>query len=299
MSFDSNIELQRLKKLNTLPKDLNISTITLCFKFCCEFNVKNIHKYVDQSLIKKEEKKKKVKKKKKRNREGDEFYNQISLLLATPSYIKAVSNSKNKKKKGASVKIFSNGSIQITGCRNYDNFEEIIQKLCSELGKKKAIIDPFENKIIDKPFVSDYNLLKRDLIHNFRISMINADYNVGFNIDRNTLYNILEGMKIKCTFEPIKHAGVNIKHYNGEKSIAIFVFETGHIIITSARRKEDIVSAYKFINKILHDNFKKIALIDFDSFLKEKEIKELCEEYKKYEEDFDNINVSNLNILNY
>ena len=55
---------------------------------------------------------------------------------------------------------------------------------------------------------------------------------------------------------------VNI--YIEEKEISIFIFQKGNIIITGARTKSHIISAYKYINNILITHYEDINKKDED-----------------------------------
>ena len=86
--------------------------------------------------------------------------------------------------------------------------------------------------------------------------MINSNYQVNINIDRDKLYSLLNKKKIKCLYEPCIRACVIIKYIPIEdnidqKIVSIFIFQKGNIIITGSRSRNHILSAYKYINNIL------------------------------------------------
>ncbi len=263
-----NIASKKLKpliNLDNLPKDLHISTITITCIMDTEFNVQNIGKYVDLTLdgivtIKygttddcvrslvpvktKNKKKKRIKK---------IFYNQVSVEILSKTY-------KNK----INVKLFKNGSIQMTGCKSLENCLEVLVILCAELKKVKAVIDP-ENlqKVLLKPFVTKVENVDILKLKKFEIRMINSNLHIGFRIDREKLYKLLLQQNIECTFEPCAHAGVDIKYnYKNIDKVAIFIFESGSIIITAAKHKDHLVSAYNFITKKLFENYHQIVQTD-------------------------------------
>lgn len=264
---------------HNLPTDLRISTMTITCKFNTLIDIQNVGKYIElshgniiyvkhgsenkiRSLVK--FKKINVNSKKKRKN----FYNQVTVLIETQN--------KNR----INAKLFKNGSVQMTGCKNIFNFSDALNILCTELSKNKAVYDKDVNKIIKKPFVIDRDNLKLSEIKNINIRMINSNFHVDFLINREKLYEILREHNINCTYEPCIHACVNIKYIHKNKDIiSIFVFESGSIIITGAKNKDQIMEAYKFITKLLHDHYDIIVKNDIDKFLEKPEIKQLIENF--------------------
>lgn len=254
-------------EIDKKPTDISISTMTVVCKLQTKFICDNIAKYIDLShdgvlavkngktgdpktnrtlinkmiLAGKKKKKKSV------------FYNQVSMYIAV----------KNKdKKKPVNLKIFSNGSIQMTGCKNIENSIDALMKILPLLKKTKAIVDFKKNKIISKKFATNLDILDITNIYDFNVAMINSNFNIGFKIDRAKLYNLLISQNYECFFDPVKHACVNIKYTTKIKQISIFVFEKGAIIITGVKDCSQILDAYNFINRYLLINHKKIIKND-------------------------------------
>lgn len=272
-SFKSHIE-----SISKLPEDLKISTITITCNFDSEFDIINIGKYIDLSMdgivyvkygnddnnfrsiieqkIKKKKKKKKVKK---------VFYNQATVKINT------------KSEKPTNVKLFKNGSIQMTGCKNVINAIRVLTILCKELNKVKGVLDKKNmNKIICKKFVTKPENITMSTINKFQIGMINSNFNIGFKIDRDELYNVILNQDIECTYEPCVHACVNIKYkHTDDKKVSIFVFESGAIIITGAKNQDHITGAYEFITKKLYENYNTIIKHDLSDLLKSVRMKEI------------------------
>jgi len=216
-------------------------------------------------LIQKKTIKKQVKKKK-------NFYNSVTTIVdLSPMEVDSIDMLKI-----VNVKIFKNGSFQITGCKNLVQFLNAIKIVCNELKKIKGIYNREKNEIICQTFASKPENLDINKIKNITVRMINSNAYVGFEVDRNKLYNQLSTQKFNCTYEPSVHACVNIKYdYNGTDIISVFVFESGSIIITGAKTKDHLVQAYRFIIKFLRDNFKQICKVNIDTILNNQEVKNI------------------------
>jgi TATA-box binding protein (TBP) (component of TFIID and TFIIIB) len=247
-------------KLNIIPKEIIISTMTIICKSDIIFNVKNIGYFLElgktsifsinygsdihsNRTLNTIKKKRNIKNKKAKKN----FYNQVSIV---------VFSDEGKK---INIKLFSNGSIQMTGCKDIVNSISALKNLFNELKKIKAVYDPIHNEIIEKPFVKDNINLNINNITHFKIAMINSNFNIGFKVDRDKLFEMLSNNKTtECSYDPIIHACVNIKYDCNDKTVSIFVFESGSIIITGANNGKHILDAYNFINQLLCNNYKQI-----------------------------------------
>ena len=206
----------------------------------------------------------KIKNKKKR-KEKRKFYNQVTTQTFTKNPDKVVNG-----------KLFQNGSVQITGCKSVHNFVTAINTLCKNLCEEVHVIDFKNKKVIKKPFTSNINKTKIEEITKFNIVMINSNFDLGYKIDREELYLITKKENLPAIYEPIKHACVNIKYkYNIKKTISIFVFESGKVIITGSTESDHIVKAYEFINNLLSKYKDDIILQNIDDFMNHPEIMNL------------------------
>lgn len=79
------------------------------------------------------------------------------------------------------VKYFTNGSISMTGCKAEKNGLEAVRTIIREAKKYPFIFE--DKKDLDIPV--DYS------VYDYKITLVNCDYSIGFNIDRNSLYKIL------------------------------------------------------------------------------------------------------------
>jgi len=256
-----------------LPYDVKISTITITCKLKdTTINVKTIGHYMDlnmkdivyvkygpdnilRTLIKL---KQSYKTKTKKN-----FQNQVSVMI------------KLKNGRLIHVKLFLNGSIQMTGCKTIFNFVEAMTVLCKKLLTFKFAYDLVTKKTVRKTFVSGSDNVKIDKITKLKIRMINSNFHVGFMIDRVILYRLLLEKEFECSYDQCSHAGVNLKYKKGNDTISIFVFESGSVIITGVKNKQYIFDAYEFIVKLLYENFNRLIKIDAEKLLERRDVKKL------------------------
>ena len=230
-----------------MPEDLTISTMTLVCKMPIKFDVitiarelelssdfiqtvtcgnnREIHRTLNP-----------VKCKRRRNKKRRNFYNQVTIIISCSDVV------------NVNIKIFRNGSIQMTGCKK-------ISPVIWGLYKLFSIMKEHKNKFAE-PFVS-LNIFD---IKKFKIAMINSNFNIGFKINRDKLFYSLIDDKYDCEYDPSRHAGVKIRHSTeqNEKPPSIFVFGKGSIIITGAHNYRQIIECYIFVNKYLIENYNKI-----------------------------------------
>lgn len=267
-----NDQLLQIIQFDLIPKTIKVSTMTLTcgiknMLFDCDSIAKYIdlsldgiacvskddghsiaeHKsgYIKRSLINKEKKKKKDDAPKKKS-----FFNQVSMYVC----------SKHDKDKFIHVKLFKNGSIQIAGCRNSEDIVNTLLVVMEKVRTIKAVIS--YGKIVEKPFVSDLALANISHIENFKISMINTNFDFGYSMNLSKVYTLLTDKGIECRFDRISHSCVNIKYDHPEKKISIFVFEGGSIIITGVKNGDQVATGYNFINKFLLANYVNIIKRD-------------------------------------
>jgi TATA-box binding protein (TBP) (component of TFIID and TFIIIB) len=264
-------------EVNNLPKGVIISTMCASCKdgLGTNINTDNILKYMQlnnndiisvkrnaenmRSLIPPKVRKRKTKKVKEK-KSGAMFFHQITVVVRVNEG--PFQNLEDEAK--INFKIFKNGSIQMSGIKKISYLNKALNKLLYRLRSVLAIRDKKTGKIEEINFLENSNDLT---VRNFKIDMINSNYQVNMVINRDKLYNLLLKMKVKASYEKCIRACVIIKYTPtfenpNEKDISIFVFQKGNIIITGAKSRSHVISSYKYINDILVNHADEISKDD-------------------------------------
>jgi TATA-box binding protein (TBP) (component of TFIID and TFIIIB) len=198
----------------------------------------------------------------KRKKSKNIFFNQSTLVVRR---IYSNTPSGCPQFKEVNIKLFKNGGIQMTGIPSDSFAQETLSWLAHQLTL-------FSAPILESPAKP----------HRYNIQLINSDYQINGNINRERLHEILVSeYNLFSSFESTIYQGCDTKYYYNEaappeategicpcgetmctgtgdgksigqcKEITISPFHTGSVIITGARRFEQIEKAYVFINKIL------------------------------------------------
>tara|TARA_Y100000817_G_C16854268_1_gene543371 strand:- start:1932 stop:2675 length:744 start_codon:yes stop_codon:yes gene_type:complete len=240
-----------------MEKELRISTITSILKVSDDINLLKIYDeipiseyipYIEygndnvpRGFSKKSLKKKRKKKKKKI------FYNQSTIHITHDGKV-------------MNVKLFNNGRIQITGLKNEYQARQLIETLIS--------------------YFQDFDIFNEDIkIIDEKIVLINSDFDIKMNINRELLHREIIENDIYSSYEPCIYPGVNIKYFinnnnhnngicnceslcNGKgdgygdgdcKKVTIAVFKSGKIIITGGQNKRQINESYQFITNFINN----------------------------------------------
>jgi len=160
------------------------------------------------------------------------------------------------------VKIFNTGKIEIPGIQS----EEVFQLLL------KLVITILQPHIPEK---LDYNLESEETV------LINSNFNCGFFINREILYDILKfKYNIQSIYDPCSYPGIQCKfYYNPDledqigcqiseedkkkfknmKEVSFMVFRTGSVLIVGRCDESVLMIIYEFLKIILNNEFKQIC----------------------------------------
>ena len=235
---------------------LRISTITSILEISTDIDLKKIYDsvpiteyipFIEYGVgnVPKGFSKKMLRKKRKKTKKKI-FYNQATVHVVHDGKI-------------MNVKLFNNGKIQITGLKGVDQGPILIQKLLE--------------------YFQDLSVLTYDaFLMNHKLVLINSDFDLGYEIDREALHNEIIDAGIYSSYEPCIYPGVNIKYFmntnnfdgicdclsmcNGKgsadgdgrcKKITIAVFKSGKVIITGGQSIEQLETAYYFIQDFINE----------------------------------------------
>ena len=244
--FSENLHISAMVQIGKLNTKVELSELSKTL----ETN-DNILYIEHGSHISKGVNNKKFSKKKSDNRKY--FYNQVTIHLFNSL----------KENKRVNVKVFNNGTIQMTGI----NSDEIGQTTI------KTLIEEFNQ-------LSNEDIFETDEIQDvgsLETVLINSDFDIHNEINRESLHRSIIQNGYMSSFEPCTYPGVNIKYYhnplvnnfgicdcekpcNGKgkdntcKKITIVAFKSGKIIITGGRSKYNIQTAYEFITEFINEN---------------------------------------------
>ena len=167
----------------------------------------------------------------KTNKEKSAFYNCYVIVLRIKF---------NDIFKEIHIKIFNTGKIEIPGIQSNEMLEVV----------KKDLIIILKNIL---PSIEFNNKLSRDIL-------INSNFNCGFYINREELYNILRNKyKINAVYDPCSYPGIRcIYNINNTTKISYMIFRTGSILIVGKCNKEQLLVVYEYIKTILQKEFKSI-----------------------------------------
>lgn len=276
--------------LKDLPGSMEIFAITLTGSLSVMFYIENILDFLplDSSNISTVKSKKKVRCiKKKKQRKGkaqasqasqpnpdetqpnpetsgtDNFFNQITIVMNIPVDYNSPTT------KDVNIKLFKNGSIQVSGIKSIPQCNIMINKLVELLKGEYCVFVDQDNSHCpfgtpdSTPKIIRYIESDHVNILNIKLNMINTMFQYQTKINRSQLYMRLIELKMtnllepstRLKYQPDIHAPVHVKiDLGNKKPVTVFVFESGKILIMAAKRRENIIDAYNYINKLLEEN---------------------------------------------
>ena len=263
----------KIKKMEFM--DFNISTITTCIKISDYINIKVLFEQLKISkdiiyleyneIIKGKRDKKKLKNKdttdKRMKKKGKSFSNQLSI---------GFNCDKHYHKKPICMKIFSKGSLTITGVKSIEEIDYIIDLFVTMLKNIKKDYK-YNNKVIKlhpyKNLKDKKNIIKK-------IETINGSFKCDFYINLKNLKKcILDKYKNDELYLKNNRSGLIeldllfLKKYdnrkNKEKIPKVSVYGTGSIVINSVS-EEILYKSYNFIKKFISDNYDNIVEKGYD-----------------------------------
>jgi hypothetical protein len=172
------------------------------------------------------------------------------------------------------VKVFNTGKLEIPGVQSDAMFECVLLNIISTL-------QPYVETKLSYKKTSDTVL-------------INSNFNCGFYINREVLYDILKyKYKIQCIYDPCSYPGIQCKFYydpkvgiqtglmtsgntNDDKTeVSFMIFRTGSVLIVGMCEECVLVEIYNFLKQMLKNEFVNICqkIINKDSIMKSKKKK--------------------------
>jgi len=160
------------------------------------------------------------------------------------------------------VKIFNTGKIEIPGIQSEEVFQLLLQ----------LVITILQPHIPEK---LEYNIDSEETV------LINSNFNCGFFINREILYDILKfKYNIQSIYDPCSYPGIQCKfYYNPDledqigcqiseedkkkfknmKEVSFMVFRTGSVLIVGRCDESVLMIIYEFLKIILNNEFKQIC----------------------------------------
>jgi hypothetical protein len=160
------------------------------------------------------------------------------------------------------VKIFNTGKIEIPGIQS----EKVFQMLLKLVIK---ILQPYISEELNYDVNSEETVL------------INSNFNCGFFINRESLYDILKfKYNIQSIYDPCSYPGIQCKFYfnpdlekqigsqiseedkkrfKNMKQVSFMIFRTGSVLIVGRCDESVLMSIYEFLKIILNNEYKNIC----------------------------------------
>ncbi len=157
------------------------------------------------------------------------------------------------------IKVFNTGKLEIPGVQSDAMFETVLQHIIQTI----------------QPYVEDTLTYQKtcDTV------LINSNFNCGFFINRDVLYNIIKfKYNLQSIYEPCSYPGIQCKfYYNydlpvqngilvGDKAngryveVSFMIFRTGSVLIVGMCDEDVLLEIYHFLKSMLVTEFRHIAI---------------------------------------
>jgi hypothetical protein len=157
------------------------------------------------------------------------------------------------------IKVFNTGKLEIPGVQNDTIFETVLIHIINTL-------QPISSNTIS------YNK-KSDTV------LINSNFNCGFYINREVLYDILKyKYHIQAIYDPCSYPGIQCKFYHNSEiteqsgrqteskeknknitEVSFMIFRTGSVLIVGMCNENVLLEIYEFLKSLLKTEFKGIC----------------------------------------
>ena len=161
------------------------------------------------------------------------------------------------------IKVFNTGKLEIPGVQNDEMFEMVLENIIK-------ILQPYHDKEISYKKTSDTVL-------------INSNFNCGFYINREILYDILKDKyNIQAIYDPCSYPGIQCKFYHNNEidfgiqngmqitsenkskyknvtEVSFMIFRTGSVLIVGMCDENVLQVIYKFLTSLLKAEFNYIC----------------------------------------
>jgi hypothetical protein len=160
------------------------------------------------------------------------------------------------------VKVFNTGKLEIPGIQSESSFELILNQVIQTL----------------QPYVEGTLGYKENTNETV---LINSNFNCGFFINRESLYEILKlKYNIQSIYDPCSYPGIQSKFYynpdvnlqngcqiseenkhlyNDVKDVSFMIFRTGSVLIVGRCNEDVVLIIYEFLKIILNNEYKNIC----------------------------------------
>lgn len=243
---------------------LNISTMTICFNFNQEVDLKLLYEKISKKMninYNPMSKKSKVQKK----RGADSFYNSFDIKLTIVDYTCEPNVFSN-----VSIFIFPNGKVKTAGTKTVNSIKILTTEIIELLR--------FTEGVCKEPATLDVENIKVQMIcSDFKIKPIKPDPD-GWCIKQENLKNILvKDYSLSATFSTLsRYPGINLKIPsidNTSEQISLLIFRSGSIIITGAKKAKDVSHCYFFITNLICNYSAELFYYDINEDIKQKKKK--------------------------